>query len=268
MSEFRCALVFSLTLAGVAACGGGNSPPPGGVAPGTDRTPTTAVLETGADVSQAKAPIEQIAMYLNGFHTAKNDPGMQMEAHHYCNQANEDLAQCVLFDGNTAAAHMIGIEYIISEKLYATLPAEEKAYWHPHNYEILSGQLRMPGLPDVAEKAALRRKMNSYGKTWHTWMTGMPNHQPDALPYGPPRLQWSFNRDGEVMPAMIADRDKRLNVQTEEERKRRQEFIAMAKPQGGVDALAGMFSGAKPVAGVIDNGDAATRPVPTFELKR
>ena len=97
---------------GVAACGGGNTPPQGGeTAPGADRTAKTAALETGANLMQAKAPVEKIAMYLNGFHAAKDDPKMQMEAHHYCNQANEDLAQCVLFDGNTAEARMLGIEY-------------------------------------------------------------------------------------------------------------------------------------------------------------
>jgi hypothetical protein len=48
--------------------------------------------------------------------------------------------------------------------------ADEKAYWHPHNYEILSGTLRMPGLPAAAERAALRRKVNSYGKA-HPEMT-------------------------------------------------------------------------------------------------
>ena len=35
-----------------------------------------------------------------------------------------------------------GLEYIISEKLHNTLPTDEKAYWHPLNYEILSGQLQ------------------------------------------------------------------------------------------------------------------------------
>ena len=55
-------------------------------------------------------------------------------------------------------ARMMGIEYIISEELYNTLPTNEKAYWHPHNYVILSGQRRMPGLPDVAEKEALKGK--------------------------------------------------------------------------------------------------------------
>jgi hypothetical protein len=257
-----------LALLATCACGGGNTPPPAGeTAPGADRTPKTAALESGADLIQAKAPIDTIAMYLNGFHVSKDDPGMQMEAHHYCNQANEDLAQCVLFDGNTAEARMMGIEYIISEKLYDTLPAEEKAYWHPHNYEILSGQLRMPGLPDVAEKEALTGKMNSYGKTWHTWMTGMHGRRADPLPFGPPHLQWSFNKDGEAVQAMVSARDERFDFNTAEERKDRQDLVGLAKPQGGVDAMASLFPGAKPVNGVVDNGDAASRPVPTFGLK-
>lgn len=67
----------------------------------------------------------------------------------------------------------MGVEYIISKKLYDTLADDEKAYWHPHNFEVLSGQLRLPGVPDVGEKEALKGKINSYGKTWHTWMTGM-----------------------------------------------------------------------------------------------
>ena len=135
------------------------------------------------------------------------------------------MAQCVLFDGNTAEARMMGVEYIISEKLYTTLPAEEKAYWHPHNYEILSGQLRMPGLPDVAEKEALKGKINSYGKTWHTWMTGMHGKQGDPLPFGPPHLQWSFNKDGEDAPGMVADRDKRMDFNTADERSDRADLV-------------------------------------------
>jgi len=60
------ALLFTtaLTLAvGVAACGGGNMPPRGGeTSPGADRTAKTAALETGANLMQAKAPVEKIAM--------------------------------------------------------------------------------------------------------------------------------------------------------------------------------------------------------------
>jgi hypothetical protein len=233
------AVTLVIAALATAACDGGNTPPQGGqTGPGADLTPKTAALETGANLLQAKAPVEKIAMYLNGFHVSKDDPAMQMEAHHYCNQTNEDLAQCVLFDGNTGDARLMGIEYIISEKLFATLPAEERSYWHPHNYEILSGQLRMPGLPDAAEREAMKTKMNSYGKTWHTWMTGVHNGKADVLPFGPPRLQWSFNRDGEAMPAMIGDRDHRFGFITADARRDRRELAEIARPQEGVDANA------------------------------
>ena len=64
-----------------------------------------------------------------------------MEAHHFCRQVNEDFAQCALFDGNSEDANLNGIEYIISARVFDQLPVEERPYWHPHNGEILSGQL-------------------------------------------------------------------------------------------------------------------------------
>jgi len=238
-----------------------------GVAPGSPVTAKTAALDSGANILQSKGPISAISYYLDGFHPSKGDPAAQMEAHHYCTQLTEDFAQCVLYDGNSDTARLIGIEYIISEQTYTTLPEEEKALWHPHNFEILSGQLRMPGVPDVAEKAALRRKINSYGKTWHTWMAGMSDGRNDRLPLGPPRLQWSFNRDGEIMPGLVTARDRRLGLSTADARADRQEFTTIARPQGGVDAMAGQFpSGGRLIPGVRDNGDQGTRPVPTFGL--
>jgi hypothetical protein len=251
------------------ACGGGNTGPQGGgAAPGLDRTAKTATLETGAAMLQSKAPLEKIAMYLVGFHPAKGDPSMQMESHHYCNQVNEDFAQCVLFNGNTGDARLHGIEFIISEKLYATLPQEERAYWHPHNYEILSGQLRMPGLPNVAEKEALKTKINSYGKTWHVWNTGVFNQQPDALPLGPAHLAWSFNYDGEAMPGMVEDRDRRLGQNTSEAREYRGDLASLARPQGGVDAIKGRLPGKGTVGGVVDNGDQSATAVPMLMIDR
>jgi hypothetical protein len=29
-----------------------------------------------------------------------------------------------------------GVEYVVSEKVFQTLPAEEKQLWHSHNYEV------------------------------------------------------------------------------------------------------------------------------------
>ncbi|WP_218105956.1 DUF1264 domain-containing protein [Micromonospora citrea] len=96
-----------------------------------------------------------------------------------CRQVNDDFLQCVLFDGNTAEANLIGVEYIVSERLYGTLPRDERRFWHPHNYEVLGGSLIAPGLPEPAERALMAMLMNSYGKTWHTWHTGRLDTGPD-----------------------------------------------------------------------------------------
>jgi len=256
-----------LSVLAAAACGGGDtsSTPPAG----EERTPKTAALESGAAVLQAKAPIDQIAMYLVGFHPDKSDPQMQMESHHYCDQVNEDLAQCVLYDGNSDGARLHGVEYIISARLCETLPAEERAYWHPHNYEILSGQLRMPGLPAAAEDEALKGKLNSYGKTWHFWKTGVYGEPNDPVPLGPPHLTWSFNRDGEAKPGLVEARDRRMDLDSADARGRRAGWAEQAQPQAGVNAIAGSFPAATGApAGVADNGDARAEGVPVLSMKR
>ena len=46
--------------------------------------------------------------------------------------SNEDVRQCVIYDSPNSNARLIGIEYIISAKLFEQLPAEEKQYWHSH----------------------------------------------------------------------------------------------------------------------------------------
>jgi hypothetical protein len=222
----------------LAACGGNDSGPKTKAQGDADRIDTKA-LEAGANVMQDLTPVKQIGIYMVGFHPMKDDPSHQMEAHHYCNQVNEDFAQCVLFDGNTKEANLNGVEYIISEKAFQTLPVEERKYWHPHNYEILSGQLVAPGLPDAAEKTFLAKKMNSYGKTFHFWMTD----KGDKLPLGDPQLAWSFNRDGEMRAGMLQDRDRRMNLDSGARRQQRQDLVSQARPQWGVDDLKDKFSG-------------------------
>ncbi|WP_341856866.1 OBAP family protein [Brachybacterium sp. GPGPB12] len=169
-----------------------------------------------------RRPARGFDAYLVGFHPAKDSPDMQMEAHHYCKVVDDDLIQCVLFDGNTSEANLIGIEYIVSESLFDTLPEEERSYWHPHNYEILSGQLIAPGLPAFAEQRLMAELVNSYGKTWHTWHTG--RHDTGGghpLPLGDPMLMWSFNRDGESDPDLASDRARVLGLDPDATRERR-----------------------------------------------
>lgn len=244
-----------LTLAG---CTGSGSSEPAASPPGAPESAKTNVLEAGAKVLQRDAPTAQLDIYLVGFHPMKEDPSHQFEAHHYCKQVNEDFAQCALYDGNTARANLTGIEYIISERLFDTLPSEERKYWHPHNGEILSGQLVAPGLPEVAEHALMKSKMNSYGKTWHTWDISRHDNGGISLPLGEPMLAWSFNRDGEARPDLVESRDRRMGIDTEERRRSRQDLVPLARPQSGVDALQDRFPGpTQPIPGVVDANSKA-----------
>jgi hypothetical protein len=222
--------------------------------PGDEKSTRTGVLEAGARLLQRTSPLEGMDVYLMGFHPMKDEPEHQMEAHHFCHQVNEEFAQCVLFDGNGKGANLNGIEYIISEKLFQGLPESEKANWHPHNAEILSGQLVAPGIPAVAERELMKAKMNSYGKTWHVWNTGTPGHRGDALPLGPAHLAWSFNRDGEAQPELVQQRDQRYDLDTGKIREERAQLQSLARPQEGVDALEGKFGRpTSPIPGVVDD---------------
>jgi hypothetical protein len=229
--------------------------------PGAQKTDKTKVLGLGAQMLQDSAPPSKLDMYLVGFHPMKADPGMQMEAHHFCHQVNQDFAQCALFDGNTEDANLNGIEYIISEKLFEGLPEEEKAYWHPHNYEIFSGQLVAPGIPSGAEKALMKDKVNSYGKTWHVWHTGSPGRAAHPLPTGPAMLAWSFNRDGEAQPGLAEERDRKMGIDSQKKRTQRADLAALARPQRGVDDLKAAFPQATGAPkGVQGTGPAGGAP--------
>lgn len=256
MASMRAPLTRSIVFVFIAALGGcGGGAPPVQTPPGADESTRTSLLEVGATALQTDAPADALDIYLVGFHPMKSDPSHQMEAHHFCRQVNEDFAQCALFDGNTAEANLTGVEYIISARLFAALPEEERAFWHPHNGEILSGQLVAPGLPEAAELELMRSKMNSYGKTWHVWDTGNHVEAGDRLPFGEPMLAWSFNRFGEAQDALVRARDERLNVDTEARRRARTGLVDLARPQSGVDALEDAFPGpTRPIPGVADAG--------------
>lgn len=183
---------------------------------------------------RAKTPVEGFHLYLCAFHIAKKDPKFQIEAHHYCSMVAEEVHQCVIFDKVGDKARILGVEYIISDRLYRGLPDAEKKYYHPHTYEILSGQLLAPDLPEKEEKKLMAGLVTTWGKTWHTW--------PDpktALPMGEPLLMWSITKDGQLDPALLAARDRRLKVSTAKVRKRRASLgrVPQIDPPKSVDDL-------------------------------
>jgi hypothetical protein len=169
-----------------------------------------------AGAMQRKIPLEAMTTYLNGFHMYADDMGRQVEATHLCIHLQHDLHQCVIFDSNKADARLIGIEYIISEARFRQLPEEEKRLWHSHHYEIKSGLLVAPGIPELAEHAYFEDLVTTYGKTFHTWQIDR-----DDFPYGIPQLMMGFTADGQADPAMIAARDRRLGIDSARRRQLR-----------------------------------------------
>lgn len=247
------ALKAAVLVAGLSGCAYFKKDLPNTTPPGSPQTARGATLETGAQVLQRNAPAAAMDLYLVGFHPMKDSPEKQIESHHFCRQMNEDFAQCALYDGNTSRANLHGIEYIISENLFNSLPAQEKKYWHPHNYEILSGQLIAPGLPGGVENELMKSKMNSYGKTWHVWNTGHHGlNDAQRLPMGDPMLAWSFNRDGEARTGLIENFEKKTDISVDKTRQDRAILIQYANPQEGVNAIAKKFKGpTRAIPGVV-----------------
>ena len=61
------------------------------------------------------------------------------------------MHQCLIFDSDTPGARLIGIEYVIPEETFVTLPEEEKKYWHSHKF----------GMSPVTQAVELAAKANS-----------------------------------------------------------------------------------------------------------
>ncbi|KAI8591492.1 hypothetical protein BDZ88DRAFT_39533 [Geranomyces variabilis] len=198
--------------------------------PGDPESVKTKVLQTGAKVIQDLSPVRNICAHLNAFHVYANDTNRFIETNHYCSHLNEDVRQCILYDGPGPNARLIGIEYMITPKLYETLSANERRYWHSHVFEVKSGMLVMPQpasslLPaaawEQAETAEMKSVVELYGKVFHTWQTD----RGDTLPLGEPQLMTSFTDAGQFdFETHVGERDKRLGTDYRHKREIRKDI--------------------------------------------
>jgi hypothetical protein len=147
-----------------------------------------------ASCTQDLTPPKQIEMYLDGYHCRKKDIAVaaekqvQFRAAHYCSHLPSGMFMCSVYDGNGPAAKLVAIEYVITDDKYEKLPASEKKYWHPHDEEVDTGLLTMPGLDAEKEKATLKFLRATHGKTWQVW----PDPKQE-FPLGEPVLLWSID---------------------------------------------------------------------------
>jgi Protein of unknown function (DUF1264) len=165
----------------------------------------------GQPPAVVKAPIQEILhcpLAFAGVHLLKELPEHPQVAYHYCKPVNDDVSQCVLYDGTGPDARLIGIEYLVSDALYQKMPPEEKVYWHDHKYEVDAGLLKSLTQTGEDEKKTLACVRTLWGKVFHTWATGK------KYPRGTPRLFWAVTGE----EPYVLSPDARLPLELEERR--------------------------------------------------
>ena len=185
--------------------------------PGDPRSTKSVILEAGAAMTQDFAPVKNICAHLNAFHVYASDPSRMVETNHYCGHLTEDVRQCILYDSDQPGARILGIEYMITPKLYDTLEPAERRLWHSHVFEVKSGMLVMPQpsalVPqaawDRAEHAEMEQVVTLYGKVYHLWQVD----RGDKLPLGEPQLMTSFTEAHQMpdMEKVLDERDKKFS---------------------------------------------------------
>jgi len=173
--------------------------------PGDAKSLKKHFMELGSNVVQSFHPFGQFKTHFCGFAFYNGDLKRQVELHHYCAAINDDVFQCAVFDSPDANARLIGIEYVVTEKIFNTLDFEEQKFWHNHAYDVKSGSFIAPGLPNAVEKNLMGELMLTYGKTFILWQTD----RGDKLPVGPPQLMMTANQDGQWNPDLFAAREAR-----------------------------------------------------------
>ncbi|CAM6034407.1 unnamed protein product [Sphagnum compactum] len=182
--------------------------------PGAPKTVTSHILEQSAGLIQSLTPIKQFNQHVCTWAIFSHDMKRKIETHHYAARLNEDVLQCLVYDSDETDARLIGVEYIVSERLFLALPDEEKKLWHSHFYEIKEGLWVNPGVPEVMQKQELKKLAKTYGKFWCTWQFD----RGDRLPLGPPALMMSPQEHplGQIPEEMIKKRDAKYGLSTSE----------------------------------------------------
>jgi len=151
------------------------------------------ILEAGASLLQSKDPVKSFKQHLAAVYFVAGDLNRQVLLHSYLNSFNEEFGHALLYDGERSDSKLVGIQYIISERVFLTLPEVEKKLWHSFHYMVKNGLIVAPSLPSVAEQPLMTHLATCYGKTFLFWDTTV-----SPLPYGIPQMMMSFTSEGQV----------------------------------------------------------------------
>ncbi|KAI3710103.1 hypothetical protein L2E82_39877 [Cichorium intybus] len=199
----------------------------GSVPPGKPMTVGHHVIDKSAQMLQTLKPIKQMSLHACTFSVYSHDMSRQIEAHHFITRLNQDFLQCAVYDSDDPSARLIGVEYIVSDRIFDTLPTDEQKLWHSHDHEVTSGLWVNPGVPEMLHRTELENIAHTYGKFWCTWQVD----RGDRLPLGAPALMMSPQvvNMGVVQPELVLVRDNKYKISTADLRASRAD-IPVSKP--------------------------------------
>jgi hypothetical protein len=139
-----------------------------------------------ATTSSAAKPVDKYDSpqgHLTAIRHIFDDPSLRVQ--HYCKPSDKIVLVCQLYDTNKPNATLIGLEYIITQDQYNSLPDREKPYWHAHRVEFAPQRAdpQMPDLTPEQAKAAMAKLAPTWGKVVITW------NPHDKLPSFPPQVE-------------------------------------------------------------------------------
>ena len=149
----------------------------------------TAIAQQQGMMTNATAAAKSVDGYnlpqghLNAVRHNFDDPSLRVE--YFCKPHDRVMMVCQLYDSNSANATLIGIEYMITQEQYDSLPNREKPYWHAHREELRPERAdpMMPELSPEQAQAEMAKMFPTWGKVIITWIPS------DDLPSFPPQVQ-------------------------------------------------------------------------------
>jgi Protein of unknown function (DUF1264) len=147
---------------------------------------TAIAQQQGMTNATAAKPVDGYNLpqgHLNAVRHNFDDSSLRVE--HFCKPHDRVMMVCQLYDSNSANATLIGIEYIITQEQYDSLPNREKPYWHAHREELRPERAdpKMPELSPEQAQAEMAKMFPTWGKVIITWIPS------DDLPSFPPQVQ-------------------------------------------------------------------------------
>ncbi|KAJ0589558.1 putative Oil body-associated protein [Helianthus annuus] len=171
-----------------------------GVPPGKPVSLGSQMLDKGAQMLQSLTPIKQMSQHACTFALYSQDMSRQIETHHFVTRINQDFLQCAVYDSDDSSGRLIGVEYIVSDRIFDTLPLMNRNY----------GTLMPTRVPETVAMPELENLAK-----YHTESFGALGKQIE-LPIGPPSLMMSPQDDIQCMvkPELVKKRDDKYNIST------------------------------------------------------